>query len=116
MTTVRPARVLSRTRWLRPDDVRDGTFTVNNSGVLGAVTSRPSINQPQTAVVTTHRIVRRPIVVDDAIMPSDMMNMCLSFHQRELDLFQASAFVRSVKDGLEYWSYGAVTVRERSRD
>jgi 2-oxoisovalerate dehydrogenase E2 component (dihydrolipoyl transacylase) len=104
------ARVLAelaegaRMRRLRPEDVRGGTFTVNNSGVIGAVTSKPIINQPQAGIMTTQKIVRRPLVVGEAIEVREVMNMALSFDHRILDVFQSGAFMASVKQRLESWS------------
>ncbi|PCH53621.1 MAG: hypothetical protein COC21_06040, partial [Verrucomicrobiales bacterium] len=33
-----------------------GTFTLNNTGVLGSITSQPLINPPQAAILTTESI------------------------------------------------------------
>ncbi len=94
----------ARTRRLRPDDVRGGTFTVNNSGVIGAVTSKPILNQPQAAMMTTQKIVRRPLVVGDSIQIRDVMNMAMSFDHRILDVFEAGGFMAEVKRRLETWT------------
>jgi 2-oxoisovalerate dehydrogenase E2 component (dihydrolipoyl transacylase) len=93
----------ARSRRLRAEDVRGGTFTLNNTGVIGAVTSRPIINQPQAAILTTQRIVRRPVVLDDAIVPRDVMHMAMSFDHRILDAFSAGAFLADVKAKVEAW-------------
>ena len=44
-------------------DVRGGTFTVNNTGALGSVASRPLVNPPQAAILATEAIVKRPVIV-----------------------------------------------------
>ena len=93
----------ARSRTLRLDDVRGGTFTLNNTGVIGAVTSRPIINQPQAAILTTQRIVRRPIVLQDAVVARDVMHMAMSFDHRILNAFSAGAFMAEVKAKLESW-------------
>ena len=86
---------------LRLEDVRGGTFTVNNTGVLGSVVSRPLVNYPQAAIVSTEAIVRRPVVVGDVIAVRSMMNLCLTFDHRILDGADAGAFVGAVKQRLE---------------
>ena len=83
------------------EDVRDGTFTVNNTGVLGSVVSRALVNPPQAAILTTEAIVKRPVVVGDAIAIRSMMNIGLTFDHRIVDGAEAGAFSTSVKRLLE---------------
>ncbi len=83
------------------EDVQGGTFTVNNTGALGSVISRPIINEPQVAILTSEAIVRRPVVVDDAIAIRSMMFLCLSFDHRVIDGLTASRFLQAVKRRLE---------------
>src|SRR5256885_16480108 len=74
----------ARNKHLKPDDVQAGTFTLNNTGATGSGASQPIINQPQAAILTTESIVKRAVVVDDAIAIRDMMNVCLSFDHRNV--------------------------------
>ncbi len=89
------------------DEVHDGTFTVNNAGALGTLVSKPIINFPQAGILTTESTQRRPVVVGDDIVARSMMNMCLSFDHRIIDGYEAAAFLRSVKSGLEGMGPGA---------
>ena len=82
-------------------EVQGGTFTLNNTGALGSISSRPLVNHPQSAIMTTEAIVKRPIIVEDAIAIRSMMNICLSFDHRVMDGAEASAFSMSVKNLLE---------------
>ncbi|MCE2457613.1 MAG: 2-oxo acid dehydrogenase subunit E2 [Dehalococcoidia bacterium] len=86
---------------LRLEDVQGGTFTLNNTGVLGSVLSQPLVNFPQAAILTTEAIVKRPVVVGDGIAIRSMMNLCMSFDHRIMDGAEASAFINSVKNRLE---------------
>jgi 2-oxoisovalerate dehydrogenase E2 component (dihydrolipoyl transacylase) len=86
---------------LRLEDVQGGTFTVNNTGALGSVVSQPIINYPQAAILTTEAIVKRPVVVNDAIAIRSMMNICLTFDHRIMDGAESSAFINAVKRRLE---------------
>ena len=86
---------------LKLDDVQGGTFTLNNTGVLGSVLSQPLVNFPQAAILTTEAIVKRPVVVGDGIAIRSMMNLCMSFDHRIMDGAEASAFINSVKQRLE---------------
>ena len=82
-------------------DVRGGTFTVNNTGALGSVASRPLINPPQAAILATEAIVKRPVIVGDAIGIRSMMNVGLTFDHRIMDGAEAGAFLATVKARLE---------------
>ena len=86
---------------LTMEEVQGGTFTVNNTGVLGSMASQPLVNYPQAAVMTTEAIVRRPIVVGDGISIRSIMNICLSFDHRIMDGQEASGFNMDVKNKLE---------------
>ncbi|MBM3924941.1 MAG: 2-oxo acid dehydrogenase subunit E2 [SAR202 cluster bacterium] len=82
-------------------DVQGGTFSVNNTGAIGTIISRPIINHPQAAILTTETIQKRPVVINDAITIRSMMNLCLSFDHRILDGAEVGTFLQSVKRKLE---------------
>src|SRR5438270_4871092 len=86
----------ARTNQLTLQDMQGGTFTVNNVGVFGVVTSTPVINQPQAAILAMNAIVKRPVAVDDAIAIRAMMNLCLSFDHRIVDGLTAGRFLERV--------------------
>ncbi|HYZ03115.1 MAG TPA: dihydrolipoamide acetyltransferase family protein [Candidatus Binatia bacterium] len=99
----------ARTKRLRPEDVQGGTFTLNNTGANGSIASGPIINQPQAAILTTERIVKRPVVVgEDGIAVRPIMNMCMSFDHRVIDGKTAGDFVNFVKDALERWTPASI--------
>ena len=90
-----------REKKLTLDDVQGGTFTLNNTGVLGSIASQPIINHPQAAILTTEAIQKRPVVINDAIAIRSMMNLCMSFDHRINDGAESSAFLQSVKRRIE---------------
>jgi 2-oxoisovalerate dehydrogenase E2 component (dihydrolipoyl transacylase) len=98
----------ARNKHLKPDDVQGGTFTLNNTGATGSIASQPIINQPQAAILTTESIVKRAVVVNDAIAIRHMMNMCLSFDHRIIDGMMAGEFLNSIKKRLEEWTPGSI--------
>ena len=100
---VRAADLTARARQgkLGVEDVQSGTFTLNNTGALGSVASQPIINHPQAAILTTEAVVKRPVVIGDAIAIRSMMNICLTFDHRIMDGAEASAFSNAVKRRLE---------------
>lgn len=83
------------------DQVQGGTFTLNNTGVLGTTVSSPIINFPQAAILSTEAVVQRPVIINNAIAIRSMMNLCMSFDHRIVDGAEASSFLNSVKDRLE---------------
>jgi 2-oxoisovalerate dehydrogenase E2 component (dihydrolipoyl transacylase) len=82
-------------------EVQGGTFTVNNTGALGSVISHPLLNGREAAIMTTEAIIKRPVVIDDAVAVRSMMNLCLTFDHRILDGSEAGAFLQSVRARLE---------------
>jgi len=98
----------ARNKTLRPEDVRGGTFTLNNTGALGSVAGQSIINQPQAAILTTESIVKRPVVINDAIAVRQMMNMCLSFDHRIIDGMMAGQFLGTMRKRLEEWTPGSI--------
>ena len=93
----------ARVNKLMPADVQGATFTVNNPGVFGTLISVAIINQPNAGILTMDAVVKRPVVIDDAIAIRSMMYLSLSFDHRVLDGLTAAQFLGSVKRRLESW-------------
>jgi 2-oxoisovalerate dehydrogenase E2 component (dihydrolipoyl transacylase) len=91
----------ARSKQLSPEDVSGGTFTVNNPGALGSVVSVPIINHPQAAILSADAIVKRPVVVGEAMAVRSVMNLVVSFDHRVLDGGVALRFLNAVKRRLE---------------
>ena len=91
----------ARGRRLTPDEVQGGTFTLTNPGVFGSLFGTPIINQPQVAILGVGAILKRPVVIDDAIAIRPMVYLALSFDHRLLDGALADQFMAQVKEVLE---------------
>ncbi len=91
----------ARANKLKLDEIQGGTFTLNNTGALGTVLTQAIINQPQAAILAMDAVVKRAVVVNDAIAIRPMMNLGLSFDHRINDGLQATRFVKKVKELLE---------------
>lgn len=98
---VRDLAARARAGRLSVDEVQGGTFTVNNPGTYGTVLSTPIIVQPQSAILSTEAIVKRPVVVEDSIAIRPIMNLSLSIDHRILDGLAAARFLATVKRWLE---------------
>ena len=90
-----------KNRKLSVEDVQEGTYTVNNTGVLGSISSQPIINYPQAAILTTEAIQKKPVVIGDGIAIRSIMNICMSFDHRINDGAESSTFLQSIKRRIE---------------
>jgi 2-oxoglutarate dehydrogenase E2 component (dihydrolipoamide succinyltransferase) len=98
----------ARSKKLVPDDVQGGTFTITNPGGYGTFHGTPVINQPQSAILGTYALVKRPWVVtdengNDAIAIKPMMNITLTYDHRLVDGAYAGRFLRDLRERLEHW-------------
>jgi 2-oxoglutarate dehydrogenase E2 component (dihydrolipoamide succinyltransferase) len=93
----------ARTKKLLPDEVKDGTFTITNPGVYGALTGTPIINQPQLAIMGMGGIKKRAVVIDDAIAIRSIIVLSLSFDHRVIDGALADQFMADIQKQLENW-------------
>jgi len=98
----------SREKKLVPDDVAGGTFTITNPGGYGTFHGTPVINQPQSAILGTYALVKRPWVItdesgSDAIAIKPIMNITLTYDHRLVDGAYAGRFLRDLRARLESW-------------
>ncbi|GAB3749373.1 dihydrolipoamide acetyltransferase family protein [Nocardiopsis nanhaiensis] len=84
-----------------PEDLRGGTFTVNNYGVFGVDGSAAIINHPEVAILGVGRILRRPWVVGDDVVPRPITELTLTFDHRVCHGGVAGGFLRWVADCME---------------
>jgi 2-oxoglutarate dehydrogenase E2 component (dihydrolipoamide succinyltransferase) len=83
------------------DDLQGGTFTITNAGLFGSLLSTPILNPPQSGILGMHNIVKRAVVVNDAIVIRPMMYLALSYDHRIVDGKQAVSFLMHIKKNLE---------------
>ncbi len=86
---------------LGPADLTGGTFTVNNYGVFGVDGSAAIINHPEVAILGIGRIIQRPWVIDDQVVPRQMTQLTLAFDHRVCDGGTAGGFLRFIADCVE---------------
>ena len=89
---------------LAQSDMQNGTFTVNNTGSFGSVSSMGIINHPQAAILQVESVVKKPVVIDDMIAIRNMVNLCISIDHRILDGVQTGKFMNLVKKKIEQYS------------
>jgi pyruvate dehydrogenase E2 component (dihydrolipoyllysine-residue acetyltransferase) len=91
----------ARTGTLKPEELRDGTFTVTSAGKLGGVFVTPLVNHPEVGILGIHRIAPRPVVVDGEIVVRHIGNVSVTFDHRVVDGARAAAFTLDVIARLE---------------
>ena len=85
---------------LGADEMKGGTFTVNNTGSFGSVQSMGIINPPQVAILQVETISKKIVPTDEGFKVADMVNLSLSIDHRLLDGLQAGRFLQEVKANL----------------
>ncbi len=102
----------ARNKGLTPDDIMDGTFSITNYGVFGALFGTPIINQPEVAILGIGAVVKKPVVIEvdgtDTIGIKPMMYLSLSHDHRLVDGLLGGMFLKSVKDTLEHFDMSSV--------
>jgi 2-oxoglutarate dehydrogenase E2 component (dihydrolipoamide succinyltransferase) len=97
----------AHTGQLGPDDLSGGTFTIADTGGVGALFGTPIINTPQVAILGTGAVVKRPVVVEDEAMGGEviavrsMVYLSLAHDHRLIDSADAGRFLQDVKARLE---------------
>jgi len=86
---------------LAPGDQTGGTFTISSVGSIGGLFSYPVINVPEAAILAAHKIVTRPVVRDEEVVPREMMYLSLSFDHRIVDGGEATRFLNEVVRRIE---------------
>jgi pyruvate dehydrogenase E2 component (dihydrolipoamide acetyltransferase) len=98
----------ARDKQLLPDDVQGGTFTITNPGGYGTFHGTPVISQPQSGILGTYAVVKRPWVVqdemgEDVIAIRSIMNLTLTYDHRLVDGALAGRFLRDLRERLQAW-------------
>jgi 2-oxoglutarate dehydrogenase dihydrolipoamide succinyltransferase (E2 component) len=94
----------ARSRQLRPEEVKGGTFTLTNHGTSGSLFATPIINQPQCGILGVGAVQKRVVVINDAIAIRPMVYVSLTFDHRILDGAIGDQFLAKVVETLENWS------------
>ncbi|WP_100445836.1 2-oxoglutarate dehydrogenase, E2 component, dihydrolipoamide succinyltransferase [Glycomyces xiaoerkulensis] len=91
---------------LAPDDLTGGTFTITNTGSVGALFDTPIVPLGQSAILGTAAIVKRPRVIDDPdlgeiVAVRSVMNLTLSYDHRLIDGADAARFLAAITKRIE---------------
>jgi pyruvate dehydrogenase E2 component (dihydrolipoamide acetyltransferase) len=101
---VRQARGLlerARSGHFASEDLKGGTFTVSNLGMLPVTEFAAVINPPQAAILAVGAIRETPVVREGLIVPGRLMTVTVSCDHRIIDGMLAGRFLRELKALLE---------------
>ncbi|ATA75570.1 dihydrolipoamide acetyltransferase family protein [Capnocytophaga sp. H2931] len=97
----------ARANQLKPDEIKDGTYTVTNIGSFGNVFGTPIINQPQVGILAIGAIRKTPAVIEtpegDVIGIRYKMMLSHSYDHRVVNGALGGMFVQRVGEYLENW-------------
>ena len=105
--TVNDLAVRARAGQLKPDEVKDGTYTVTNIGSFGTLFGTPIINQPQVGILAIGAICKVPAVIEtpegDVIGIRYKLILSHSYDHRVVNGALGGMFVQRVAEYLEKW-------------
>jgi pyruvate/2-oxoglutarate dehydrogenase complex dihydrolipoamide acyltransferase (E2) component len=77
---------------LKPEELREGTFTVTSAGKSAGLFTTPLVNHPQVAILGVYRIAERAVVRDGEIVVRRIGNVSVTFDHRVVDGKRAADF------------------------
>ena len=86
---------------LQPDEYTGGTFSISNMGMFDVTSFAAIIQPPQSAVLAVGTVQKIPVVRDDEVTVSEVMNATLSVDHRVSDGSEGARFIVEVKNQLE---------------
>ncbi len=82
----------AKSRAIRIEDLRGGTFSLTNFGPFGGLYASPMIQPPQVAIIGAGRIHQAPMVVNGSVRPAWVLPVSLAFDHRVVDGVPAAEF------------------------
>jgi pyruvate dehydrogenase E2 component (dihydrolipoamide acetyltransferase) len=95
----------ARNKRLRLDDLREGTFTISNLGVIKQVDQFTAvINPPQVAILAVGTVKQRPVVIDGGLHIRHTVKLTLSGDHRVVDGMTLGQFMAAFQAELDVFS------------
>ncbi|NNC93365.1 MAG: 2-oxo acid dehydrogenase subunit E2 [Acidimicrobiia bacterium] len=100
----------ARNDQLTPDDVSGSTFSITNPGPFGSFMTAPIINVPNTGILSTDTVSKRPVVVtdengNDSIAIRHIGYLGLTWNHQAFDGSAAVLFLQRIKQNIETWDW-----------
>lgn len=108
--SIRSMAVATRDKKASPDDLAGYTFTITNPGPFGSFMSAPIIAAPNSAILSTDTVSKKPAVIElpdgtDAIAIRHIGYLGLSWDHRVFDGSTAVLFLDRIKQNLQTWDW-----------
>jgi pyruvate dehydrogenase E2 component (dihydrolipoamide acetyltransferase) len=91
----------ARGKKLTPDEYEGGSFSISNLGMFGITSFQAIVNPGEAAIMGVGAIVKKLVVIDDAIRIRSVMSVSLSADHRVVDGATAARFLARVRELLE---------------
>ncbi|MBN1224595.1 MAG: 2-oxo acid dehydrogenase subunit E2 [Candidatus Aminicenantes bacterium] len=91
----------AKDRSLDMADLKGGTFSITNVGMIGGEYATPIVNYPEVAILATLKIADRPRVAEREIKIKKILPLCLSFDHRVVDGAEVGRFMNDLIHYLE---------------
>jgi pyruvate dehydrogenase E2 component (dihydrolipoyllysine-residue acetyltransferase) len=88
--------LLARERRIPLADLRGGTFTISNYGAIGGIFATPMLHLPEVAILGVGKLLRKPVVYQEAVAVRTILPLALTFDHRALDGAAAQRFLNDV--------------------
>ncbi len=69
--------------------------------MFGSLLSTPILNPPQSGILGMHKIQKRPVAIDGAVVIRPIMYVALTYDHRIIDGREAVTFLVRIKDCIE---------------
>ncbi len=91
----------TKKRTINMADLKGGTFSITNVGMIGGEAATPIINYPEVAILATLKIAPRVRVEECNVKVKNILPLCLSFDHRVIDGAEAARFMVDLIKSLE---------------
>ncbi len=88
----------ARDRKITLDELKGGTFSITNYGSIAGIYGVPIINYPEVAILGVGRIVQKPAVKNNEVVPGNFLPLSLSIDHRIIDGGDAARFLKDVME------------------
>ncbi|MGH7329900.1 MAG: 2-oxo acid dehydrogenase subunit E2, partial [Polyangiaceae bacterium] len=99
---VRDLAARARSKKLKPEEMKDGTFSISNLGMFGIDQFSAVINPPEGAILAVGQVREEPVVKDGRIAAGKKLAMTLSCDHRVIDGAIGAAFLAELRALIEH--------------
>jgi len=85
---------------LKPEEMKDASFTISSLGGIGGTQFTPIINSPEVAILGVSRTQIKPIWNGESFEPTAMLPLALSYDHRVIDGAEGARFMADLNQVL----------------